>query len=184
MCKQNGYVLPTVYQGMYNGIVRDVVRELLPCLKALKIDFYAYNPIAGGLLSGRYNFGENDGKEGRFDVQSGFGKIYRERYWSNLFFEAVRILTKAAEENHLTLIESALRWMAHHSGLGPNDGIIIGASSLHHLEENLKDLAKGPLPEAMVTAFDEAWEHVKVACPAYFKDEAASKAIAAIDLFK
>ncbi|KAF9406071.1 hypothetical protein BGZ76_006423, partial [Entomortierella beljakovae] len=45
ICKQNGYVLPTVYQGMYNAITRDVVRELLPCLKALDIAFYAYNPI-------------------------------------------------------------------------------------------------------------------------------------------
>ncbi|KAF9368352.1 hypothetical protein CPC16_005433, partial [Podila verticillata] len=181
----NGYVLPTVYQGMYNGIVRDVVRELLPCLKALKIDFYAYNPIAGGLLSGRYNFGENDGKEGgRFDVKTGYGKMYRDRFWNSLFFETIGNLSKAAEENHLTLLESALRWMAHHSGLGPNDGIIIGASSVHHLEENLKDLAKGPLPEAMVAAFDEAWEHVKVACPPYFKDEAATKAIASINFFK
>ncbi|KAG0340282.1 hypothetical protein BG005_003262 [Podila minutissima] len=181
MCKQNGYVLPTVYQGMYNGITRDVVRELLPCLKALKIDFYAYNPIAGGLLSGRYRFDQNDDEEGRFDVKSGYGKIYRDRYWNNLFFEAVRNLTKVAEENHLTLLESSLRWMAHHSGLGPNDGIIIGASSLHHLEENLKNLAKGPLPQAMVTAFDEAWEHVKPACTSYFKDEASAKAISAIN---
>ncbi|KAF9367965.1 hypothetical protein CPB97_005109, partial [Podila verticillata] len=83
--------------------------------------------------------------------------------------------------NHLTLIESALRWMAHHSGLGPNDGIIIGASSLRHLEENFKDIAKGPLPEAMVTAFDEAWEHVKVACPPYFKDEVSAKFISAVN---
>ncbi|KAG0091120.1 hypothetical protein BGZ93_008987 [Podila epicladia] len=182
MCKQNGYVLPTVYQGMYNGITRDVVRELHPCLKALKIDFYAYNPIAGGLLSGRYRFDQNDdGEEGRFDVKSGYGKIYRDRYWNNLFFEAVRNLTKVAEENHLTLLESSLRWMAHHSGLGPNDGIIIGASSLLHLEENLKNLAKGPLPQAMVTAFDEAWEHVKPACTPYFKDEASTKAISAVN---
>ncbi|KAF9015971.1 Aflatoxin B1 aldehyde reductase member 2 [Haplosporangium bisporale] len=180
MCKQNGYVLPTVYQGMYNGITRDVVRELLPCLKALKINFYAYNPIAGGLLSGRYRFDEND-SEGRFDVKTGYGKIYRDRYWNNLFFEAVRNLTKAAEENHLTLLEASLRWMVHHSGLGPNDGIIIGASSLHHLEDNLKELAKGPLPEAMVTAFDEAWEHVKVACAPYFKDEVSAKFISAVN---
>lgn len=102
---------------------------------------------------------------------------YRERFWNSMFFDAIGNLTKVAEENHLTLIESALRWMAHHSGLGPNDGIIIGASSLHHLEQNLKDLAKGPLPEAMVKAFDETWDNVKVACPPYFKDEAAAKAI-------
>ncbi|KAF9425914.1 hypothetical protein BGZ94_007099 [Podila epigama] len=179
LCKQKGYVLPTVYQGMYNGITRGVVSELLPCLKALDIAFYAYNPIAGGLLSGRYRFDTTDHTEGRFNEKTAFGKIYRERYWNNLFFEAVQNLKKTAEENGLTLLESALRWMAHHSGLGENDGIIIGASSLHHLEENLADLAKGPLPQAVVNAFDEAWEHVKVACPSYFKSAADAKAIAA-----
>ncbi|KAF9944752.1 Aflatoxin B1 aldehyde reductase member 2 [Modicella reniformis] len=58
----------------YNAITRDVIRELFPCLKALNIAFYAYNPIAGGLLSGKYQFGStNDG--GRFDATTGFGKL-------------------------------------------------------------------------------------------------------------
>ena len=68
--------------------------------------------------------------------------------------------------------------MSHHSGLDAKDGIIIGASSMHHLEENLTDLEKGPLPEEMVKAFDEAWEHVKICCPSYFRDESSLKAIA------
>ncbi|KAG0352418.1 NADP-dependent oxidoreductase domain-containing protein [Gamsiella multidivaricata] len=172
LCKQHGYVLPTVYQGMYNVITRDVVRELLPCLKALGIAFYAYNPIAGGLLSGRYNF-EKETDGGRFDLKTGFGQIYRERYWNQLFFEAVKSMEKITKEHNLTLIESALRWMTHHSGLGPNDAIIIGASSMSHLEDNLKDLKKGPLPKEVLDAFDEAWEHVKVACPSYFKTPAS-----------
>jgi aflatoxin B1 aldehyde reductase len=78
----------------------------------------------------------------------------------------------AAKENNLTLIESALRWMTHHSGLGPNDGIIIGASSMNHLVSNLDDLEKGPLPQQVLDVFDEAWEGVRVACAPYFKDEA------------
>lgn len=68
--------------------------------------------------------------------------------------------------------------MSHHSGLDAKDGIIIGASSVGHLEENLRDLKKGPLPEEMVKAFDEAWEHVRICCPSYFKDEASAKEIA------
>lgn len=71
--------------------------------------------------------------------------------------------------------------MSHHAGLGAQDGIIIGASSTQQLEENLKCLEKGPLPEEMVKAFDEAWEHVKMACPSYFKT-AASNAASALSL--
>ncbi|KAG0258407.1 hypothetical protein DFQ27_004645 [Actinomortierella ambigua] len=172
ICKQNGYVLPTVYQGMYNPITRDVCHELFSCLKALDIAFYAYNPIAGGLLSGRYNFEVDTSEGGRFDVKSGFGKLYRERYWNNLFCEAVTGLKAKAAEHNITLLEATLRWMVHHSRLEAKDGIIIGASSIHHLEENLDKLSQGPLPTDMIQAFDDAWEHCKPACQKYFKDEA------------
>ncbi|KAG0220616.1 hypothetical protein BGX31_010776 [Mortierella sp. GBA43] len=162
----------------YNVITRDVVRELLPCLKTLGIAFYAYNPIAGGLLSGKHNFEAiEDGS--RFDAKTGFGKIYRERYWNSLFFDAVKKMETTAKEHNLTLIESALRWMTHHSGLGPNDGIIIGASSMNHLVSNLDDLEKGPLPQQVLDVFDEAWESVRVACPPYFKDEVSATYVSA-----
>ncbi|KAF9164403.1 hypothetical protein DFQ26_001495 [Actinomortierella ambigua] len=156
----------------YNPITRDVCHELFSCLKALDIAFYAYNPIAGGLLSGRYNFEVDTSEGGRFDVKSGFGKLYRERYWNNLFCEAVTGLKAKAAEHNITLLEATLRWMVHHSRLEAKDGIIIGASSIHHLEENLDKLSQGPLPTDMIQAFDDAWEHCKPACQKYFKDEA------------
>lgn len=106
---------------------------------------------------------------------------YRERYWNTLFFEAITNLSKTAESLNLSLLEASLRWMVHHSGLSGNDGIIIGASSMHHLVENLNDLEKGPLPEEMVKAFDEAWEHVKVCCPSYFKSATETKAFVDIN---
>ena len=58
--------------------------------------------------------------------------------------------------------------MRYHSGLEAKDGIILGASSVKHLEENLTDLEKGPLPESVVEAFDQAWDHVKPVSTNYF----------------
>ncbi|KAF9194911.1 hypothetical protein BGZ50_005544 [Haplosporangium sp. Z 11] len=160
ICKQKGYVLPTVYQGMYNPLARSVVPELLPCLKQLKIAFYAYNPVGGGLLTGKYKFEDEIIEGGRYDPKTAFGNYFRERYWNRLNLEAVQILDKTAKDNDMTLIEATLRWMRHHSGLESQDGIVIGASNLKHLESNLDDLEKGPLPEIMVQAFDQAWDHV------------------------
>ena len=40
ICEQRGYVKPTVYQGMYNALTRDVERELFPCLENFNIAFY------------------------------------------------------------------------------------------------------------------------------------------------
>ncbi|KAF9898983.1 hypothetical protein EC991_009824 [Linnemannia zychae] len=170
LCKQHGYVRPSVYQGMYNPIARSVTTELLPCLKFYNIGFYAFNPICGGVLSGKYKFAEDEVKEGgRYDPNTRFGKVFRERYWTKTNFEAVQALTAVATANNLTLLEATLRWMRHHSGLTAKDGIIIGASTVAQLEESLTELHKGPLPEAMVKAFDEAWEHVKATTSWYFR---------------
>jgi aflatoxin B1 aldehyde reductase len=63
------------------------------------------------------------------------------------------------------MAETALRWCVHHSKLnaadGGKDGVIIGASSIGQLENNITDLEKGPLPEDVVQALDEAWLIVK-----------------------
>ncbi|XP_060766457.1 aflatoxin B1 aldehyde reductase member 2-like isoform X2 [Neoarius graeffei] len=68
ICKHNSWVLPTVYQGMYNAITRQVETELLPCLRHFGMRFYAYNPLAGGLLTGKYQYEDKDGAQpsGRF----------------------------------------------------------------------------------------------------------------------
>ncbi|KAK3842459.1 MAG: Aldo/keto reductase [Linnemannia gamsii] len=170
LCKQNKFVLPTVYQGMYNPIARSVTTELLPCLKYYNIGFYAFNPISGGMLSGKYKFAEDEVQEGgRYDPNTGFGKMFRDRYWTKTNFEAVQALTKVATENNMSLLEATLRWMRHHSSLTAKDGIIMGASTVAQLEESLTALDKGPLSEAMLKAFDDAWEHVKATTSWYFR---------------
>lgn len=75
ICKQNNYVLPTVYQGSYNPIDRSVVSELLLCLKHLNMSFYAYNPISGGVLSGKYKFGVEVPEGSRYDPKTYIGKM-------------------------------------------------------------------------------------------------------------
>lgn len=50
ICKTNGYVLPTVYQGSYSAAARTAENELIPLLREYKIAYYAYSPIAGGFL--------------------------------------------------------------------------------------------------------------------------------------
>ncbi|XP_005544645.3 aflatoxin B1 aldehyde reductase member 2 isoform X2 [Macaca fascicularis] len=77
LCKSNGWIVPTVYQGMYNATTRQVETELLPCLRHFGLRFYAYNPLAGGLLTGKYKYEDKDGKQpvGRF-----FGNSWAETY--------------------------------------------------------------------------------------------------------
>ena len=73
LCQKYNYIKPTIYQGMYNAITRDIERELIHCLKRFNIKFYAYNIIAGGILSGKHKFDDkNKGiQAGRFSGPQG-----------------------------------------------------------------------------------------------------------------
>lgn len=68
-----------------------------------------------------------------------------------------------AEEAGTSKAALAYRWVTYNSILKPEygDGIIIGASKVQQLEETLKSLDQGPLPESIVTKINHIWELVK-----------------------
>lgn len=68
-----------------------------------------------------------------------------------------------AEEAGTSKAALAYRWVTYNSILKPEhgDGIILGASTVQQLEETLKSLEQGPLPESVVTKIDRIWELVK-----------------------
>ncbi|TKX23637.1 oxidoreductase-like protein 21 [Elsinoe australis] len=160
-CKYNGWVRPSIYQGMYNAITRSIEAELIPVCRRFGIDIVVYNPVAGGIFSGKYKSVDVPA-EGRFSDTAASGSMYRGRYFKDATFDALRIIEPAVEKHGLTMIETALRWVVHHSKLNVlpekgHDGIIIGVSNMGQLEGNLKDIEKGPLPDEVVKALDDAW---------------------------
>ncbi|OCK75605.1 aflatoxin B1 aldehyde reductase member 2 [Lepidopterella palustris CBS 459.81] len=174
ICKERGWVKPTIYQAMYNAITRAIEPELVPCCRKYNIDIVVYNPLAGGIFSGKYKT-KDVPQEGRYSNQSArIGSMYRDRYFKDATFDALGVVESVAQKHNLTLLEIALRWCVHHSELktrikGGNDGIIIGVSSFAQLGSNLADLEKGPLPEEVVKALDEAWMIAKSTSSTYFR---------------
>ncbi|KAJ6546487.1 Aldo/keto reductase [Mycena vulgaris] len=172
ICKAKGYIQPTAYQGIYNAIHRAVEPELFPCLRKFGISFYEFNPLAGGFFTGRYSSPDDEPETGsRFDPNRNQGKNYRNRYWNEPYFKALEAIRPIVEKNNLTMAEVALRWISHHSMMSREhgDSVLIGASSLDHIEQNLTDLEKGPLPEEVLKVLDEAWATVKPFSTKYFK---------------
>lgn len=156
-------------------LVSDVPVPTSELLANILSDIVVYNPLAGGLFSGKYTTLDTPG-EGRFSsTNSNQGKMYRERYFRGPTFEALKIIEPVVKEHNLTLIETALRWVVHHSALkvskekGGNDGIIIGVSSLKQLEGNVENMEKGPLPEPVIEALDKAWALIGGSCPSYWR---------------
>ncbi|KAI0046810.1 Aldo/keto reductase [Auriscalpium vulgare] len=172
ICRANGYIQPTAYQGIYNAIHRSVEPELFPCLRKFGISFYEFNALGGGFFTGRYTSVEDQVEQGsRFDPNRNQGQNYRKRYWKEPYFKALDAVRIAAEAHGLTTAEVALRWISHHSLMKREygDSVLIGASSVKHIEQNLVDLEKGPLPEAVLKVLDEAWLSVQPYASTYFR---------------
>jgi aflatoxin B1 aldehyde reductase len=171
ICSANGYIRPTAYQGIYNAIHRAVEPELFPCLRKFGISFYEFNPLAGGFFTGRYTSIDDVPEAGsRFDPNKNQGQNYRNRYWKDPYFKALDAIRAISVKYDLTMSEIALRWISHHSLMKREygDAVLIGASSLKHIEQNLVDLEKGPLPEDVVNVLDEAWLSVQPFATKYF----------------
>jgi len=163
LCRANGWKPPLVYQGMYNALTRDIERECIAACRHFGLKLLAYNPLAGGLLTGKHTAIGHVPDKGRFS-----GAYYRDRFWKPEYFEALRRVAEAAQSRGITPSQAALRWLRHHSMA---DGLLLGASKLDHLKENLEACRMPRLPASVVRALDAAWETARPACQQYFRDE-------------
>ena len=166
ICDRHGWVRPTVFEGVYNPLTRRAEAELNDCLNSFGLRFYAYNPMCGGLLTGRYGSFEDAPGDGRFTHRPN----YQARYWKKSFFDAVELIKAATAEHGITSIEATYRWLAWHSMLRGErgDAILVGASRLSHLRQNMETVKAGPLPQDVVEAFEKAWTITKGDSPEYF----------------
>ncbi|KAG8213049.1 NADP-dependent oxidoreductase domain-containing protein [Butyriboletus roseoflavus] len=159
LSSERGWLKPTVYQGVYNALERGVELELFPCLHKFGMRFYAYSPLASGLLTNRFLSAKDmDEPGGRFDASvSWVAGMLRTKYEPLL--PTVLKLKEGFDAHGISLPNAALRWLQHHSGLRPEhgDAVIIGASNVPQLQANLRDSADGPLPESAVKLFEDAW---------------------------
>lgn len=177
ICRKNDWIQPSVYQGMYSCLTRTVEEELIPCLRHYGIAFYAYSPLAGGLLTGKYSYEQEKDKSisvGRFNGV-GWDKVYRQRYWKKEYFDQIEglkvLLKEVYPEETVTVAEAAFRWIYNHSKLSAENGdcVILGASSLNQLKINLDLSDKPPLEKVIVKYFDNWWQETKGLCPKYFR---------------
>ena len=166
-CDQIGCPRPTVYQGMYNALCRNVEPELFPAIRSLGMRFYAFNPLAGGMLTGKHLHFEDAPEPGRFARL----ESYRKRYWKQSYFDAVDEIRKACEAEDIPMAEAAYRWLCCHSMMDATkgDGILLGASRQEQMTQNMAATTKGELPPSILDAMDAAWGIARPDSPAYFK---------------
>ncbi|TGO80975.1 hypothetical protein BPOR_1464g00010 [Botrytis porri] len=164
IAEKNGWVKPSVYQGLYNAFNRSVEAELIPCLHFYNMSFYAFQPLAGGFPTSKFHRDQTEYEAGsRFDPSKPQGQLHHGRYINDRNLYALEdILRPVIKKHGLTEAECGLRWMAHHSSMKKelNDAVIVGASSVEQLEQNLNDLENGELPDEVVEALEKCWKHI------------------------
>ena len=166
-CDKIGCPRPTVYQGMYNALCRNVELELFPAIRSLGMRFYAFNPLAGGMLTGKHQHFEDAPQPGRFARL----ESYRKRYWKQSYFDAVDAIKQACDAEGVPMVEAAYRWLVNHSMMDAEkgDGILLGASRIEQMAQNMAAAQKGALSQSILDAMDAAWEIARPDSPAYFK---------------
>jgi aryl-alcohol dehydrogenase-like predicted oxidoreductase len=153
------YAPVVVSQPMYNLLARGIEQELLPMSKVFSIANVVYNPLAGGLLTGKHNVTEPISGS-RFDKN----KMYLDRYWHADDFSAVEAVRDIAQKSGRSMVSLALCWLLHHT---PIECVILGASKLDQLTENLAAAEEGPLDPETLAGLDEVWLRLRGVTPKY-----------------
>lgn len=169
ICEREAWPKPSAYQGLYNALSRNIESELIPAARYYGVSIYAFNPLAGGLLTGKYGNHKELPEEGRFALRSS----YRKRYWNEDMLATAISIADSAVKCGLSAADAALAWLVNSSMLKAsfNDSIIVGASKLTQLEQNLSSLSISEIPEDLQNKFQEAWEAIRAESPQYFKAE-------------
>jgi aryl-alcohol dehydrogenase (NADP+) len=120
-------------QPRYNLLFREFERELFPLCLEEGIGVIPYNPLAGGMLSGKHARGQPPAEGTRFTI-SNAGAMYQERYWHQREFDAVDAFQQIANRAGLKPATLAVAWvLAQPAVTAP----ILGASRPDQLDDTL-----------------------------------------------
>ncbi|MBK9611787.1 aldo/keto reductase [Candidatus Amarobacter glycogenicus] len=136
-------------QPRYNLLFREIERELLPLCREEGIGVIPYNPIAGGLLSGKHNRDSGPEEGSRFTLGTA-AERYQDRYWHEAMFETVEQLRPIANDAGMALPQMAVAWvLANPAVTAP----IIGASRPEQLDDTLR-AAEAPMNAELKKTLD------------------------------
>lgn len=140
----------TSVQPRYSLLFRDVEREIFPMCAEESLAVIPYNPLAGGLLTGKHERGAPPQQGTRFTLGTAAGN-YQDRYWHDREFATVEALREIASGADLGMIEMAIAWVLTNPVV---TAPIIGASKPDQLDASLA-AESVDLPEDVKAQLDE-----------------------------
>jgi aryl-alcohol dehydrogenase-like predicted oxidoreductase len=118
-------------QAYYTIAGRDLEREIVPVLKDQNMGLMVWSPLAGGLLSGKYNR-KMEAEAGSRRINFDFPPVNKEKA-----FDIIDVLEPMAKEKKVSVAQLSLAWLLHQRVVTT---VIIGAKNNTQLQDNLKSI--------------------------------------------
>ncbi len=118
-------------QPPYNALNRAIEAELLPLCAERGLGVLSYNPLAGGMLTGKYRKGESLPKGARLEAF----QYYHERYYTDQALDIAERFGQEATRRGVTPAQLALAWVMGDARISTP---ILGARTLEQLKDSLK----------------------------------------------
>jgi len=143
---------PVIAQQLYNVLLRQLDVEYFAFARRYGIHTTVYNPLAGGLLSGKHARDGSTQGGSRFDKN----RLYLGRYFTDAMFDRVDALSELARAEGMSLVELSYAWLSRAPGV---DSILLGPASVAQLEHGVAACARGLTPEVrgLADALHRAW---------------------------
>jgi aryl-alcohol dehydrogenase-like predicted oxidoreductase len=146
----NHYARIDSVQPRYNLLFRTFERDLLPLCEEEGIAVIPYNPLAGGMLTGKHDRASGPPEGGRFQLGNA-GARYQERYWHEREFDTVDALKALSNEAGMSMATMAVSWVLSNPAI---TAPIIGASRPEQLADSVA-AAEKPLPAELKKQLDD-----------------------------
>ena len=127
--KYNGLERFASLQAYYTIAGRDLEREIVPLLKDQKVGLMVWSPLAGGLLSGKYDRDDTKKGGGRRD-NFDFPPVDKEKA-----FDILDVLKPMADKKNASAAQLSIAWLLHQQAV---TSVIVGAKNSDQLSQNLK----------------------------------------------
>jgi aflatoxin B1 aldehyde reductase len=162
LCEKKQFEPPLIYQGMYNVLCRKV-EEIQPLLDEYNMFFWGYNPLAGGLLTGKYMTSQENEKPNRFSNN----KIYQTIFWKQNIIKQLEVFYPSSKEQ---AIDYAFSWLLNHSMIeSPNNKLVLGVSTEKQLKENIMSIHKNKkMRDDQLCRLNELYSNIEADSPNYY----------------
>lgn len=121
-------------QPRYSLLFREIERELLPLCEEEKLAVISFNPLAGGLLTGKHRLDGSNAAGTRFADDAGAAKTYKSRYWHETEFATIDALRGVVDPAGHKMTTVAVAWVLANPVI---TSALIGASRADQLADNL-----------------------------------------------